>query len=143
MSIDARYLDLYGEKLLESFAYWNPGGLIHIHCVNFEPEQIHLSSLETTYGLQINYSVDQQAGLEEAPHLYAGYCAGARYLYLPRYLEHYGKVAISDIDGVIRTSLAALWNDGNRAIQLTSKLIPQNGRLLGCYGRQSQPIHLR
>lgn len=123
VSVDERYFELYSEKLLESFAYWNPGGLIHIHCVNFEPEQNHLLRLAKTYNLQINHSVDTRPELADAPNLYAGYCAGARYLYLPRYLEHYGKVAVSDIDGVIRVALADLWRGGNRAVHITSKLV--------------------
>lgn len=123
VSVDGHYFKLYHEKLLESFAYWNPGGLIHIHCIDFEPEPDQLSKLEETYGLHANYSVDKRPELAGAPNLYAGYCAGARYLYLPRYLEQYGKVAVSDIDGVIRVPLSDLWSDNNRAVHLTSKLI--------------------
>lgn len=123
VSVDEQYFKLYHEKLLESFAYWNPDGLIHIHCIDFEPEPNQLSGLEKNYGLRINYSIDKRPELSGAPNLYAGYCAGARYLYLPRYLEQYGKVAISDIDGVIRVPLSDLWSDGNRAVHLTSKLV--------------------
>ena len=123
VSVDGQYFDQYHAKLLESFAYWNPGGLVHIHCVNFEPGPGQLSQLEKTYNLGINYSIDRRPELSEAPNLYAGYCAGARYLYLPRYLERYGKVAVSDIDGVIRVPLADLWKDDNRAVYITSKLV--------------------
>ncbi len=123
VSIDKRYFELYAEKLLESFAYWNSGGVIHLHCINFEPATDQLAALEQHHTVKINHSVDSRPELENAPNLYAGYCAGARYLFLPRYLEHYGRVAVSDIDGVIRVPLAELWQDGNCAVHLTSKLV--------------------
>ena len=123
VSTDKRYFELYAEKLLESFAYWNSGCLIHLHCINFEPASDQLAALERHHTVKINHSVDSRPELESAPNLYAGYCAGARYLFLPRYLEHYGRVAVSDIDGVIRVPLAALWQDDNCAIHLTSKLV--------------------
>lgn len=123
LSADESYFNQFADKLFESFAHWNPGGVIHIHCVHFSLNEDRLAALEATHGIRINASIDCQPAIERGTDLFPGYCANARYLFLPHYLEHYRRIAVSDIDGVIRRPLAELWPEGSDAIRMTTKIL--------------------
>jgi len=142
------YFARYHDKLIESFAYWNPAAILHIHCVNFEPAEKILDALEITHGIKINYSVDMQTLLMPGSQNFGGYCAGVRYIFLPEYLTTYSRIAVTDIDGLIRRPLAKLWQDNKDAILLTSKYMKsewQSARLLwemiaaGSFGITNSP----
>jgi len=123
ISCDKAYFDKYFGKLLESFGHWNLNGLLHLHCIAFEPERRLLEELEHRHKVRINFTVDPQAQLQFSEDNFMGYCAGARYIFLPTYLDHYSRIVITDIDGVIRRSLKDLWAEDQDAILLTSKLL--------------------
>ncbi len=133
VSADKPYFDRYHKKLVESFSYWNKDSILHIHCVGFTPDEYSLDLLEATEGCRINYTVDNKPEYMQSNNLHKGYCAGARYLYLPYYIDLYSKLVIADIDGVIRGPLQSLWRGDKKAILLTTKLFNaswQTGRLM-------------
>ena len=133
ISTDLSYFDKYFAKLLESYGYWNAGCLLHLHCVGFQPSHAQLTALEEQHDVKINYTVDRQEIIPAGNKNFNGYCAGARYIHLPFYLEHYGRIIITDIDGVIRSDLSKAWRGDMNAILLTGKIaIPnwQSARLM-------------
>ena len=101
VSSDRVYFEKYADHFLASFAHWNQDNLIHWHFVNYKPLQHIVDALEARHGVRINYTVEQQPLLDTAPELIRGYYACARYIHLPAYLAHYGKIFITDVDGVI------------------------------------------
>jgi len=121
ISTDQNYFSKFFGSLLESFAYWNPGGLLHLHCVAFAPDPSSLKAFEAQHGVRINYSTDEQGLVPKGSKNFNGYCAGARYIHLPYYLEHYGWIIITDIDGVIRSDIGKAWHHNQNAILLTGK----------------------
>lgn len=126
LSADSAYVQRYFDKLCESFGYWNPDGLIHLHCVGFSLDDTVRQTLEHNHGVRINFTVDRQPAIEADEQLFPGYCANARYLFLPYYLAHYQKVTVTDIDGVIRRPIADLWRKDDDAIRLTTKILDEN-----------------
>lgn len=126
LSADCGYVDRYFDKLCESYGYWNPDGLIHLHCVGFSLNDTVRQTLENSHGVRINYTVDRQPAIEADEELFPGYCANARYLFLPHYLAHYQRVTVTDIDGVIRRPIGDLWPKGDNAIRLTTKILDEN-----------------
>lgn len=126
LSADQGYVERYFDKLCESFGYWNPGGLVHLHCVGFALDEMARRALETSHNVRINYTADRQPAIEADEELFPGYCANARYLFLPQYLAQYQRIAITDIDGVIRRPLKDLWRKGEDAIRITTKMLDDN-----------------
>lgn len=123
VSCDENYFKQFSAKLLESFAYWNPDGLVHLHLVNFKPPMSVIESIEQRYGLRVNVSVDTRPAVIDDPALLAGYCAGARYIFLPFYLAHYSRIVVADMDGLIRCKLTDVWRNHDDSIVMTSKLL--------------------
>ena len=128
ISTDQRYFDKYVEKMLESYGYWNPDCLLHLHCVGFSPDNRRLTALERLYGVKINHTIDGQTFFSHGDRNFNGYCAGARYIHLPNYLTRYNKLIITDIDGVIRADLSKTWTKNPNAILLTGKLLDPRWR---------------
>lgn len=128
ISLDKVYFEQYGEIFLKSFGYWNPDGLVHLHCVNFSLDDNVRRQLEQEASVRINFTVDTPPGYVQAKHLFNGYCAGARYMFLNRYLSHYQKIAVTDVDGVILRSLSDIWHDRDEAILITSQLVDNQGK---------------
>ena len=152
ISTDQMYFDKYIEKMLESFGHGNPDGLIHLHCVAFTPQKAWLVEMERRYKVKINFTTDPQKQFLPGSDNFIGYCAGARYLHLPTYLAHYDRIAIADIDGVIRGTIHKIWRDNPDAILLTGKLLDpawHSARLLweifaaGIFGISSTPNNRR
>ena len=152
ISTDQNYFDKYFAKLLESYGYWNPGCLLHLHCVGFEPARACLTALEEQHGAKINFTVDLQDIIPAGNKNFNGYCAGARYIHLPYYLELYGRVIITDIDGLIRSDISKAWHTDPDAILLTGKLTNpdwHSARLLweiiaaGSFGISKTPANQR
>jgi len=133
VSTNDDYFDRYSDKLIESFAYWNPGAILHIHCAAFQPSETVLDALEAKHGIKINYTIDRQTLLYPGMRNFGGYCAGVRYIFLPEYLATYNRIAVTDMDGLIRRPLTELWQGAPDAILLTSKFMKnewQSARLL-------------
>ncbi|PCI59307.1 MAG: hypothetical protein COB37_11725 [Kordiimonadales bacterium] len=130
VSTDQTYFERYAEKLIESFGFWNEGAIIHFHCVNFSPCPDLLARYETIHKVLLNFTVDSQPTILPASEIFKGYCAGARYLFLPDYLLHYRKVIVSDIDGLIVKNIDGLWRGDKHAILLSTKLLDK-GQLYG------------
>lgn len=123
VSLDEAYFEQYAEIFLKSFGHWNPGGIVHLHCVDFQINDKKRKALEASANVKINSTEDRCAEFLKEKNLFHGYCAAARYLFMPRYLKRYGKLAISDVDGVIQRSIADIWHDDNTAIGLASRLV--------------------
>lgn len=116
------YFQKYAASLLESFGKTNPSGVIHWHFINHIPDVTQLDRFEKKYDVRINYTVDTSPDEKEDPNTLRGYYAGARYIFLPLYLSTYRQVTISDVDGVVRAPLAALWQDDGQDMLITSQL---------------------
>lgn len=132
ISTDQGYFTTYFEGFLESFSLLNPGALLHVHAVGFEPTLARLVELEDRYSVHINITHDPQALKRLNPDLRKGYCAGARYMYLPDYLSRYSRVIIHDVDGVLETSMKDVWQPADSAPRdhaiMISSLIPDDNR---------------
>ncbi|PCI63349.1 MAG: hypothetical protein COB37_05150 [Kordiimonadales bacterium] len=126
VSCDSGYFYMYIKGFVASFALHNPGGIVHIHAVDFEPEQKRITQMETEFNIGINVTLDAQSLEALTPDLMKGYCAGARYMYLPEYLDRYERVIITDIDGVLRTSEDAIWQDREDAVLLSTLALESN-----------------
>lgn len=127
VSTDQGYFSTYFEGFLESFSLLNPGALLHVHAVDFSPASARIKDLEGRYGVHINITRDPQSLGRLNPDLRKGYCAGARYMYLPQYLQRYSRVIIHDIDGVLETSMADVWQGRDASIMISS-LVPDADR---------------
>lgn len=123
ISLDEVYFEQYAKIFLKSFGHWNPGGLVHLHCVDFHIHDKKRQALEAAANVKINSTEDRCAEFLKENNLFHGYCAAARYLFMPRYLKCYRKLVISDVDGVIQRSIADIWQDGDTAIGLASRLV--------------------
>lgn len=108
VSCDKSYFDLYIHSFLKGFARSNPGGLVHIHAVDFEVSDAVLVDLEKAYCLLINTTSDFVPEAGNSAELRRGYAAGARYIWLADYLEAYDFVVITDIDGTVDYELETL-----------------------------------
>lgn len=119
ISCDSGYYYAFARGFIESFARQNPGGTVHLHCIDFTPPDKHLIELEECLPVKINVTTDE--GPQDAtPDLWKGYCAGARYIHLPLYLAHYDRVIVNDIDGIVHTSMADVWKGREGKIHLSS-----------------------
>lgn len=123
LSMDERYFTLFCGKYLESYGHWTPAGLVHLHCINFSPRQEALEALEKSANCRINYTVDMQPAVAGSKTLFAGYCAGARYMYLPLYLKEYKYIVITDIDGLLVAPPDGLLQNAKDAITLDTDLL--------------------
>lgn len=127
LSADQGYFSQYFEGFLESFSLVNPGALLHLHAVGFEPKASRIAALEDRFGVPINITRDPQSMDGLSPDMFKGYCAGARYMYLPQYLALYDRVIIHDIDGVLETSMESIWQGRDDTIMISS-LVPDADR---------------
>lgn len=123
LSMDERYFTLFCGKYLESYGHWAPAGLVHLHCVNFSPSQEALDAIERSASCRINYTVDMQPAIIDSKNLYAGYCAGARYMYLPLYFKEYKNIVITDVDGLLVAPPGGLLQHAKNAIVLDTDLL--------------------
>lgn len=127
LSADQGYFSQYFEGFLESFSLLNPGALLHLHAIGFEPKPSRIAALEDRFGVPINITRDPQSTKGLSPDLFKGYCAGARYMYMPQYLALYDRVIIHDIDGVLETSMESVWK-GREGTIMISSLVPDDNR---------------
>gem|GEM_PF-4459816 len=125
VSSDQGYFEKYADRFLTSFAHWNQDNLIHWHFVNYNPSRQTIEALEAQHGVRINYTHERQPLLDAAPELVRGYYACARYMHLPAYLAYYGKIFITDVDGVICRPIDAQLVGEKDAIYLHSGLLHQ------------------
>ena len=127
LSTDFGYFSKYFEGFVESFSKRNPGGLVHLHAIGFEPEIAIILILEQRFGVHVNITYDPQSLSRLSPDLFKGYCVGARYMFLPQYLARYDRVVIQDVGGGVETSMASLWQGREGSIMISS-LVPQGDR---------------
>ncbi len=120
IACDDRYYYAFADQFIQSFALNNPGGLLHIHAVDFRPDSDQLDAFEDKYGLCINVTIDPGPEGLGRGDIWSGYCAGARYIHLPRYLEIYDRVIVNDIDGIVHSSMKEVWAGHEGAIMLST-----------------------
>ncbi|WCL54895.1 hypothetical protein [Gimibacter soli] len=96
VSTDEKYFRRYGETFLASAERVLGRTCLHLHCVGFRPDE---KLLAQHAGMEIRITVDpvDMSGWQRDAR--TGYFAGARYLFLHRYLDHYARIAVADIDG--------------------------------------------
>ncbi|WP_262690987.1 hypothetical protein [Kordiimonas aestuarii] len=93
---NARYYHKYARRFLASCAACEPQARVHLHLVGFRARAAELKSLAEETGVQLN------ASSEAIPYrgpAEAWYSAASRFLHLPHWIERYGFVVVSDIDG--------------------------------------------
>jgi hypothetical protein len=96
ISVDEVYFKKFAYLVARRYLVTNPRNGLHFHCVGFDPfETIHQWKLPVAVGVTID-DVDLGSLTIRQKR---GYFAGARYLYLSRYLELYRSVFVADIDG--------------------------------------------
>lgn len=150
IACDERYYYAFAEQFIESFALNNPGGLLHIHAVGFEPDTERLDEFEAKYGACINITIDPGPDGLIPGDIWSGYCAGARYIHLPQYLEIYDRVIVNDIDGIVHSPMKDVWA-GNEGTIMLSTMALENDRKghfafwsnigAGAFGAEARPEH--
>lgn len=123
VSLDEEYFEKYCTDFLSSYGHRNIDGLAHLHCINFVPPASVLSALEASSNTRINITCDMQPELAKSENLFRGYAAGARYIFLPLYLERYKNIVITDVDGFFLAPSDKIWNRHPKStIMLDTKL---------------------
>ncbi len=150
IACDDRYYYAFAERFIESFALNNPGGLLHIHAVGFEPDASRLDAFEHKYGACINVTVDPGPEGVTSGDIWSGYCAGARYIHLPRYLEIYDRVIVNDIDGIVHASMQDVWAGHKGSVMLSTMALEKDRKGhfafwsnigAGAFGAEARPEH--
>lgn len=131
IACDEAYFYQFFEKFAESFALQNPGGLLHFHGVGFEPEIATIAALARRLEIEVNVSHDTMDLKVLLPDRFKGFCAGARYLFLPAFLEHYQSIIIHDVDGVLTTDMTAIWEHSDAEIMISTLALNKDRR--GCF----------
>lgn len=126
IACDQAYYAAYVEGFADSFALNNPGGLLHIHAVGFTPDEDAIIGIEQAYDVRINVTLDPGPGAGVSVDIWKGYCAGARYIHLPRYLDRYDRVIVNDIDGIVHKSMAAVWAGHEGQVMLSTLALEPN-----------------
>ena len=111
LSCDERYFRLYFKAFAQSFfkaSDADPTWSIHLHCIGFDPRG-H-PELDD-FGASIGITLDRVEVPVSPANWRAAYCASARYLFVPLYMDHYENLMISDIDGIFRDRFDPSWFD--------------------------------
>lgn len=150
LACDETYFKAYAAGFCRSYGALNPGKVLHIHAIGFEPSETELDKLETDFGVAINVSLDPGPAQDITNDLRRGYCAGARYIHLPTYLDHYSRIIVNDIDGIVHRSFDDVWS-GHGGKVLLSTLVLEADRKghfafwsnigAGAFGIESIPSH--
>ena len=120
VACDEGYFFQFFKGFAESFALQNPGGLLHLHAVGFSPGENELEERIKGLGIEVNVSSDDMNLRALLPDRFKGYCAGSRYMYLPFFLEHYERIIIHDVDGVLTTNMESIWRHADVDVMLSS-----------------------
>lgn len=123
VACDEGYFYQYFAGFAESFALQNPGGLLHFHGVGFKPSSAAILERIDGLGIEVNVSHDKQDLSALLPDRFKGYCAGARYMYLPFFLQHYDRIIIHDVDGVLTTDMESIWANSDADIMISSLML--------------------
>lgn len=128
VACDEGYFNQFFADFAESFAIQNPGGLLHFHGVGFKPPTEVVNKRTAHLNIEVNISHDLQDVKALLPDRFKGYCAGARYMYLPFFLAHYDRVIIHDVDGVLTTDMETIWADNDAEVMISSPMLEANRR---------------
>ncbi len=128
IACDEGYFYQFFADFAESFAIQNPGGLLHFHGVGFKPPTDAVDKRTAHLDIEVNISHDLQNVKALLPDRFKGYCAGARYMYLPFFLAHYGRVIIHDVDGVLTTDMETILADNDAEVMISSLMLEANRR---------------
>lgn len=128
IACDEAYFYQFFKGFAESFALQNPGGLLHFHGVGFSPEMEVIEERIRGLDIEVNVSHDAMDVKSLLPDRFKGYCAGARYMYLPVFLEHYERIIIHDVDGVLTTDMESIWAHSDADIMISSLALNEDRR---------------
>ena len=126
IACDQGYFYQFFAGFAESFALQNPGGLLHFHGVGFEPHMDAIQKRVEGLDIEVNVSHDMQDLAMLLPDRFKGYCAGARYMYLPFFLEHYDHIIVHDVDGVLTTDMDSIWAENDADVMISSLMLEEN-----------------
>lgn len=126
IACDQGYFYQFFVGFAESFALQNPGGLLHFHGVGFEPHMDAIHKRVEGLDIEVNVSHDMQNLATLLPDRFKGYCAGARYMYLPFFLEYYDHIIVHDVDGVLTTDMGSIWEDNASDVMISSLILEEN-----------------
>lgn len=128
IACDKTYFYQFFKGFAESFALQNPGGLLHFHAVGFEPALSEIAARSDGLDIEINVSHDNMDLTTLLPDRFKGYCAGARYMYLPFFLGHYDHIIIYDVDGILTSDMETIWSSGDADILISSAYLEKEQR---------------
>lgn len=128
IACDKSYFYQFFEGFVESFAIQNPGGLLHFHAVGFVPVLSEIAARSEGLDIEINVSHDNMDLTKLLPDRFKGYCAGARYMYLPFFLQHYESIIISDVDGALTKDMKTIWSSSDAEILISSAYLKTEQR---------------
>lgn len=120
IACDKSYFYQFFEGFAESFALQNPGGLLHFHAVGFVPVMSEIAARTDGLDIEVNVSHDDMDLSALLPDRFKGYCAGARYMYLPFFLKHYENIIIYDVDGALTNDMKTIWSSSCADIMISS-----------------------
>ncbi|MBO6505256.1 MAG: hypothetical protein JJ850_09945 [Kordiimonadaceae bacterium] len=123
IACDQAYFFQFFEGFAASFAIQNPGGLLHFHGVGFKPSWAAIEARIAGLDIEVNVSHDEADLNSMLPDRFKGYCAGARYMYLPFFLEQYEQIIVHDVDGVLTTSMESIWAKNDADVMISSLML--------------------
>lgn len=100
VSCDQVYFRNYADNFLKSVSLISKELIVHFHCLNFQPSSDFINRCEIEHELTIKWSYEKVPNYVPEKY-FRDYCTIARYIFLPKYLQAYSVVIISDIDGVV------------------------------------------
>ena len=125
VSCNYGYYSMYFRNFAESFSIQNPKGVLHLHAIDFPVDEDVLDKLEAEFDIRINYTEDATDLGALSPDVLQGYCAGARYMYLPEYLNVYNRILVTDIDGILKLSHGDVWHGREDKVLLSTVILNQ------------------
>lgn len=123
IACDRTYFYQFFEGFAESFGLQNPGGLLHFHGVGFKPSCAEIEERIAGLDIEVNVSHDEVDLTSLLPDRFKGYCAGARYMYLPFFMEQYERIIVHDVDGVLTTSMDSIWAKNDADVMISSLML--------------------
>ncbi len=130
VAVEPDYFDAYGKLYAQIVGTTNPGALIHFHLINFPADSDTvidtLNALEADCGVRINFTFEENQLMIDRPQLKSGVCVNTRYIYLRDYLDAYGGVTITDIDGWLLKSIDDLSDFGDNDSLVASWIWKKN-----------------
>ena len=110
LATDLAAFQANGARLMASYAFWNPGGLLHWHFVGRHPWADGIDSALDMLGKQFDLKIN--ASVEPASNSLDGNQMVTAYRLLPDFLDHYACLVITGTRGAIRAPISRSLSEG-------------------------------